>query len=159
MEDLRSPAEEAFAHECRIRDLYAVRLDEFRPQERLLKTESGFIASRVRADMRTIDSLNHLRVWEFKIEASYAGLGQILSYLAQAKLETNFERSVHGVLAAFSFQEEIRTAVSVLHLGIELVELPFKLRLAGGVPVLASYMPVPDIPSLTHLQPAQGESR
>lgn len=159
MEELEGPPEEAFAHECQIRDQYAARLVEFRPHERLLKTESGFTGSRVRADMRTIDRSNQLRVWEFKIKASYDGLGQILTYVAQAEIETKFERSVQGVLAAFSFKGEIRAAVRVHRLGIELVELPPKLRLAGGVPAHASLMSVPDIPSLSDLQPARGESR
>jgi hypothetical protein len=159
LQEFDSSCEEMFAHECRIRDYYAARMGEFRPLERLLKTESGFAGSRVRADMRTVDRTNQLRVWEFKIRASYAGLGQILAYVAQAEMETRFERSVQGVLAAFSFQDEIRTAVRVRHLGIELVELPLKLRLAGRVPAPVSFVPVPDIPSLVHLQPAQGDSQ
>src|SRR3984885_11181270 len=133
MEDLIVPAEESFARECRIRDLYAARLGEFRPHEKLLKTENTIAGSRVRADMRTVDSRNRLLVWEFKLIASYDGLGQILTYLALERVAANFRRDVRGVLAAFSIQPEIRTAVDVLNLGIELVELPAKLRLAGGI--------------------------
>src|SRR5262245_32901157 len=106
MEDSRISMEEMFAHECRIRDLYAARLTEFRPQERLLRTENGFAESRVRADMRTVDCGNVLRIWEFKIAASYDGLGQILTYLALERRATNFVRPVEGVLAAFSIQPE-----------------------------------------------------
>jgi hypothetical protein len=156
MEEVTSLAEERFAHECRVRDLYAARLVEFRPLEKLLKTENTFAGSRVRADMRTVDSGNVLRIWEFKIAASYQGLGQVLAYLAMERLETNFRRVVRGVLAAFSFQSEVRAAVDVLNLGIELVELPVKLRLAGGIPVIAG-SPVPDIPNLAQSLPAQGE--
>jgi RecB family endonuclease NucS len=159
VQDLTSPAEIAFAHECRVRDLYAARLEEFRPQEKLLKTENGFVGSRVRADMRTVDSRNGLRIWEFKIEASYDGLGQILTYLALQRLTSGFRRRVQGVLAAFLIQPEIRTAIDVLNLGIELVELPSKLRLAGGIPAVTSLIPVPDIPTLADLTPTQGDSR
>jgi hypothetical protein len=159
MQDLTSPVEIAFAHECRVRDLYAARLKEFRPQERLLKTENGFAGSRVRADMRTVDIRNELRIWEFKILASYEGLGQILTYLALERLATGFRRNVQGVLAAFSIQPEIRTAVDVLNLGIELVELPAKLSLAGGIPAITNFGPVPDIPTLADLMPTGGNSR
>jgi hypothetical protein len=159
MQDLTSPAEVAFAHECRVRDLYAARLEDFRPRERLLKTENGFVGSRVRADMRTVDSRNELRIWEFKIVASYEGLGQILTYLALERLTTSFQRGVQGVLAAFSIQAEIRTAIDVLNLGIELVELPAKLRLAGGIPAVTNASPVPNIPTLADLTPTQGDSR
>jgi hypothetical protein len=154
VEELIVSAEEAFAHECRIRDLYAARLAEFRPQERLLKTENTFAGSRLRADMRTVDSRNVLRIWEFKIVASYEGLGQVLTYLALERLATNFQREVQGVLAAFSIQTEVRAAVDVLNLGIELVELPAKLRLAGGIPVVAAPTSVADIPNLAQLPPA-----
>jgi RecB family endonuclease NucS len=109
--------------------------------------------------MRTVDSENVLRVWEFKIVASYDGLGQILSYLALERRATDFGRRVEGVLAAFSIQPEIRTAIDVLNLGIELVEVPTKLRLAGDVPAITSYIPVPDIPALTDVTASQGESR
>jgi RecB family endonuclease NucS len=139
--------------------MYAARLAEFRPQERLLKTENGFAESRVRADMRTVDSRNCLYIWEFKIAASYDGLGQILTYVALERQASRFQRSVQGVLAAFSIQSEIRTAIDVLNLGIELVELPLKLRLAGGIPFVASSTPVPNIPVLAGLVPMQGDSR
>jgi hypothetical protein len=108
--------------------------------------------------MRTVDSGNVLRIWEFKIAASYDGLGQILSYLALERLATAFGRRVEGVLAAFSIQPEIRTAIGVLNLGIELVELPAKLRLAGGVPAITNSTPLPDIPTLG-LTASQGESQ
>ncbi|MGW4129851.1 hypothetical protein [Amycolatopsis japonica] len=138
--------------------MYAARLAEFRPQERLLKTEVGFTGSRVRADMQTVDRWNVLRIWEFKIEASYGGLGQILAYLALERQASSFQRDVRGVLAAFSIQPEIRTAVDVLNLGIELVVLPLKLRLAGGIPTMTRFVPVPDIPAFPHhLMPLQGD--
>ena len=159
MEDLTPLAEDAFAHECRIRDIYAARLVEFRPRERLLKTENGFAGTRVRADMRTVDSRNCLYIWEFKIVASYDGLGQIQTYVALERQASRFQRSVQGVLAAFSIQPEIRTAIDVLNLGIELVELPPKLRLAGGIPVVTTFTPVPNIPVLVGLVPTQGGSR
>jgi hypothetical protein len=149
-DDEWSPAEEAFARECKIRDAYALRLREFRPQEWLLKTENTLAGSRVRADMRTVDSANRLRLWEFKVEVSYDGLGQIQTYVAlerraQLARRTQPGQMVRGVLAGFTIQPEIRIAVEMLNLGIELVELPGVLRLAGGVPALPP-TPVPDIP-------------
>jgi hypothetical protein len=157
MEDSIAPLAEVFAHECRIRDLYAARLDEFRPRERLLKTESRPAGSRLRADMRTVDRSDVLRIWEFKIAASYEGLGQILTYVALERLANNFQRDVQGVLAAFTIQPEIRTAIDVLNLGIEVVELPNKLRLAGGIPAITTVPALPQIPNLPGLVPAQGD--
>ncbi|GAA3040762.1 hypothetical protein GCM10010464_00390 [Pseudonocardia yunnanensis] len=145
--------EEGFAHECRIRDLYARRLPEFRPGEMLIKTEHTYAGSRVRADMRTLSSDGVIRIWEFKITASYAGLGQALTYLAVARQREGFERTFRGVLAAFDFQSEVRTAVEVLNLGIELVELPAKFRLAGRVPQINSHASIPTIPHLSDLLP------
>lgn len=150
MEDSESPPEEVFAHECKIRDAYALRLREFRPQEWLLATENKLAGSRVRADMRTVDSANRLRVWEFKVDVSYDGLGQIQAYVAlerraQLARRTQPGQEVRGVLAGFTIQPEIRIAVEMLNLGIELVELPGVLRLAGGVPAMPPTR-VPDIP-------------
>lgn len=143
--------EESYARECLIRDLYADRIAEFRPSERLLKTEYMFPGSAVRADMRTVDTNGLLRVWEFKIFASYEGLGQALTYLALARKAENFAKPVKAVLAAFEFKSEVVTAVEVLNLGIELVVIPSKLRLAGGVPLLDAPKPVPNIPHLPDL--------
>jgi hypothetical protein len=143
--------EDDFARECLIRDRYAERLADFRPRERLLRTENTLAGSRVRADMRTVDNADVLRIWEFKIAASYAGLGQILTYLALERRATDFKRDVRGVLAAFIIQPEIRFAVAVLNLGIELVVLPPTLRLAGAVLTTSGPTPVPDIPNLAQL--------
>lgn len=147
------PADAIFAHECRIRDLYADRLREFRPTEKLLKTEYRFDGSFVRADMRTVDTADAIRVWEFKLVGSYEGLGQILTYIALARLAEDFSRQVKGVFAAFGFQPEVRMAVEVLNLGVELVTIPAKLRLAGGVPAKeAPLSPPPVIPFLPILK-------
>jgi hypothetical protein len=139
-----------FAHESRIRDEYAGRLAELRPAERMLKTEAGFSDSRVRADMRTVDETGLLRVWEFKLAAGYEGLGQALTYLALARKDEGFARPVKAVLAAFEIQAEIITAVEVLNLGVELVVIPPKLRLAGGIPVVTEPPVIPDIPYRPH---------
>ena len=72
---------------------------------------------------------------------------RVLTYLAQAKLELGFERTVVGVIAAFVFPREIRLAVNVNNLGIELVEIPPRLCAAGFVPTGPSGCPViPVIP-------------
>jgi hypothetical protein len=149
--DLPSSDEEPFAHECRIRDLYASRLVEFRPEEVVLNTEYAYASSRIRADMRTVSREGTIRVWEFKIFASYEGLGQALTYLALARKEEGFERRIQAVLAAFDFKPEIRTAVEVLNLGVELVQIPGKLRLAGGVPYARNAITAPVIPHISDL--------
>lgn len=151
MEQLLTAPQEPFAHECRIRNLYADRLAEFRPHEKLLRTEHSYADTRVRADMRTLDHNDVIRVWEFKIVASYEGLGQVLTYLALARKDVNFTRAIRGVLAAFEIQPEIEVANEVLNLGIELVIVPDKLRLAGGVPPLRAPQAVPQIPQLSTL--------
>ncbi|WP_410819110.1 hypothetical protein [Micromonospora sp. 050-3] len=153
MEEILTQGEDRYAHECRIRDLYATRLDEFRPDERLLKTEHSYEDSKVRGDMRTIDRHDVIRIWEFKISAGYEGLGQILTYLALARRDLAFGRRVRGVLAAFDVQPEVDLAIEVLNLGIEVVRLPDKMRLAGGIPRIREPLAVPQIPQLATLLP------
>ncbi|MGV0157132.1 hypothetical protein ACSW29_27715 [Rhodococcus sp. GB-02] len=149
MTDATWLTQETLAHECAIRNEYAKRLADFRPHEKLLKTEWTFANARARADMRTIDRSDVLRIWEFKIVADYSGLGQALTYLALTRLEKKFEVPVKGVLAAFIIRPEIRTANEVLNLGLELVEIPVHLRLAGGIPMSTERAPdLPDIPTV-----------
>ncbi|MGQ4620028.1 hypothetical protein [Nocardia sp. R7R-8] len=133
------------ARECAIRDAYAQRLSEFRPDERLLNTEHTFRGNKIRADMRTVDRSDIVRVWEFKIVADYRGLGQALAYWAQERADSQLQRPVKGVLAAFDFQSEIVNAVENLNLGLELVTIPPKLRAAGFVP---QSVPLPSTPAL-----------
>ncbi len=140
--------EREFARETRIRDLYAERLARYRPNERLLRTESGFSGSRKRADMRTVDSNNLIRVYEFELVAVYEGLGQALVYLAMARRELGLERRVQGVLAAFRFESEVWQTVEILNLGLELLILPPELARAGGVPTGVSKLSLPKFPSL-----------
>jgi hypothetical protein len=142
------PRDEKYAAERAIRDAYAARLREFRPTERLWKTEHTYPPSLLRGDMRTVDELNRIRIWEFKIKLGFDGLGQILTYVALARLELNFARPVLGVLAAFEVPVELLTAIEVLNLGIEVVTLPEQLRHAGLVPATRPSMPIPDIPLL-----------
>jgi len=150
MADVKWLTEETLAHECAIRNEYAQRLAHFRPDEKLLKTEWKFASARARADMRTIDRYDVLRIWEFKIVADYSGLGQALTYLALTRLEKKFEAPVKGVLAAFVISPEIRTANEVLNLGLELVEIPAQLRRAGGIPTSTEHTPgLPSIPTFT----------
>ncbi|MFD6475185.1 hypothetical protein ACFWEH_16985 [Streptomyces anulatus] len=124
---------EWFAHECAIRDSYARRLADFRPQERLIRTELTFPEVGLRADMKTVDTHNVLRVWEFKIQADYNGLGQALTYLAMER-KSSPGRQVRAVLAAFKFADSIVEANEILNLGIEMIKLPPMLRRAGIVP-------------------------
>lgn len=105
-----------YAHECAIRDLYKSKLTELRSGERVLRGEHQIPNSLNRADMLTVDENDLLRIWEFKIDADYSGLGQLLVYLAYKRSSIDFVRPVRGVLAAFSFPEEIRRAVEIMNL-------------------------------------------
>lgn len=129
---------EEFAHECRIRDLHSKHFFELRSDERVITTEHRCGAANVRADLLTVDKSNTLREWEFKIRADYKALGQILTYVALTREEKGFERSVRGVIAAFEFQAEVKRAVEVLNLGIELIQIPVWMAQAGGIPVTTS---------------------
>ncbi|MGK8559544.1 hypothetical protein [Nocardia gipuzkoensis] len=131
------------ARECAIRDAYAQRLSEFRPDERLLETEYTFHGTKIRADMRTVDRDSVVRVWEFKIVAEYRGLGQALSYWGQERIDAQLQRPVKGVLAAFVFRPEIVRAVESLNIGLELVTIPPKLRAAGLVPANSPAIAIP----------------
>ena len=133
MELMEKPEE--FAHECRIRDLYSRYFFEQRSDERVIATEHRCGTANVRADLLTIDKSNTLREWEFKIRAEYKALGQILTYVALTREEKGFQRPVRGVIAAFEFQPEVKRAVEVLNLGIELIEIPAWMAKAGAIPV------------------------
>ena len=75
-EDINPPRGEVYAAERAVRDAYAARLREFRPDERLWKTEHTYPPSLLRGDMRTVDQRNRVRIWEFKIRVGFDGLGQ-----------------------------------------------------------------------------------
>jgi hypothetical protein len=135
-----------YERETRVRDYYAAELDEHRPGELLIARENSYAGTAVRADMRTIDRRNIIRLWEFKIRASYEALGQILVYVAMARRAEGYDRVIRGVIAAFTFQSEIVDTVERLNLGIELVWLPPVLTLAGAVPVCPALTKVPPIP-------------
>lgn len=139
-----------FDPEVKIRDLYAECLSFQRPKERLLGTETTFQNSRFRSDMRTIDSEDIVREWEFKICAGYGALGQILTYVALSRcLASNGKTVIRGVLAAFDFEPEIVLANEQLNLGIEFLSLPRWMRRAGGVPEqLSLSVPLVQIPKL-----------
>lgn len=123
-----------YSNECRVRDAYAQRLSMFRPDERLVKKELRYATAARRVDMRTVDRLGTLREWEFKISADHRTLGQLLIYLSHARRELGF-RPVRGVIAAFSVPDELRTAIEVMSLNIELVTLPSWMRYGGFVPM------------------------
>ena len=146
-----------YAHECKIRDAYSKDLNTLRPKERLLKNATRFAHTRLIADMSTTDESGTLRVWEFKIFASYESLGQALVYLAQKRLDHVIRhaeqvtqgkiRDIRAVLAAFEFQPEVEIATAILNLGVELVRIPKKYRAAGEVPRGIGRTDTPNIPS------------
>ncbi len=122
---------EDFARECKIRDCFRDNLNELRPNERLVATEPTYRRTKVRADLRTVDHLGVLREWEFKLHACYSALGQVLTYVSHARVEKNFERNIRGVIAAFSFREDLEQTVRVMNLGIELVTIPAWMAKGG----------------------------
>ena len=146
-----------FANECRIRDVYAKTLSTIRPAEKVVTTATRFKYSPLIADMLTTDTNNVLRVWEFKIIATYESLGQVLVYLAHKRLDSildNAAQAKHGsfkniraVLAAFEFRPEVEVANAVLNLGIELVVIPKKYAGAGYVPSGTPQATTPRLPT------------
>lgn len=140
----REASTDSYAHECKIRDAYSRDLAKLRPKERLLKTATRFEHTSLIADMSTTDETGTVRVWEFKIIASYDSLGQVLVYLAQKRLDYLVQnasditqgklKDIRGVLAAFEFRPEVEIAVAILNLGVELVRIPRKYMAAGDVP-------------------------
>jgi len=126
--------EDATPGECQVRDYYAASLASVRPREVVVRREQRYNGSRLRADLRTVDEVDVLREWEFKLRADYRALGQILQYVALARRAENF-RAIRGVIAAFEFSEELVLANEILNLNLELVHIPQWMRLAGGVRV------------------------
>jgi len=126
--------EDNLANECRIRDYYAVNLGIFRPEQKLARCEQRYSNSSLRADMRTVNPQNTILEWEFKINADYKALGQILQYVALAR-ENEKSRVIRGVIAAFTFTPELRLANERMNLNLELVLLPTWLRGAGAPPL------------------------
>ncbi|WHT20177.1 hypothetical protein N8J89_03640 [Crossiella sp. CA-258035] len=135
--------------EGRIRDYYAATLDQHRRGELLVARENSFDGTAVRADMRTIDRHNVIRLWEFKIRASYDALGQIIVYVSMARRAEGYNRQIRGVIAAFEFQSEIVDAIERMNLGIELVSLPPVLAFAGNVPDGIEKITIPEIPDMS----------
>ncbi|WP_107676140.1 hypothetical protein [Agrobacterium sp. LAD9] len=135
------------AKEREVRDYYAQHLGRARPHEHLAKKEQGYVLSRLRADMRTIDLHDTIREWEFKLHADYRAIGQILTYVALARKELGF-RAVRGVVAAFSFADEVSLANEVMNLNLELVTLPDWMRGAGNVTGRTTKFMLPKIPNI-----------
>jgi hypothetical protein len=124
-----------FAHETHIRNAFLEELASYRPNEKVIGRELTYEQPGARVDLRTVDSHQTIREWEFKIKADYSALGQILVYVALARAEYSNQRIIRGVLAAFAFPERIRYTVEALNLGIELYVIPPALRSAGNIPI------------------------
>lgn len=136
-----------FAHECHIRNAYAKNMCSHRPHERVISRETRYAATALRADLRTVDQRGTLREWEFKIAADHIALGQLLTYVAHARVELGF-RPVRGVIASFSFTDELQRTIEVMNLNIELVTLPQWMVGGGLAPVRKPAWSVPFIPKL-----------
>jgi hypothetical protein len=139
---------EDFAYECHIRDFYAANLKRYKQGHLVSQREVTYKTSRIRADLRTVDEHDVIYEWEFKIQADYSSIGQIMAYTARAKVEFNFKRTVRSIIAAFDFPDDIRMAIEVNNLGIEMIRLPESIRNAGHVPSLAIKPAVIEIPNL-----------
>lgn len=138
-----------YSHECKIRNAFAQDFRNQRPLEKVLSRETRYIATALRADLRSIDQKGLLREWEFKIDADHYVLGQILTYVAHARRQMSF-RPVRGVIAAFSFTDDLRMAIEVMNLNIELVTVPLWMSSAGRVPISGGKaLKIPSIPRLT----------
>lgn len=85
--------------ECKIRNAFAEGIrngKERRGSERLIGTEVTHQCGNLRADMRTVDESDIIREWEFKIVADYSAIGQILTYVAQLKKNTDSKGLLKG---------------------------------------------------------------
>jgi hypothetical protein len=145
-----NPPEVEYARETKVRDAYSEGLAEERPGERLLSTEHRYVTEdgrALRGDMKTLDSDDVIRIWEFKICADYSALGQVLVYVALARKNLGFQKVVRGVIAAFEFPPEVAEAIEMLNLNIEKVALPAKYQLAGEVPLGGMRVPPPVLPA------------
>jgi len=151
---MESTSPSAFAHECKIRDFYSSQLANYRPNELVVQREATFEGFLLRADLRTVDTKNVLREWEFKIRADYSSLGQILTYSALIRQQTNFTRDVQGVIAAFDIPEHLVKAIRINNLNIELVVLPQWMARAGGVPLSPTAPNPVTVPHIPHLSDA-----
>jgi hypothetical protein len=139
-------SETIYAKERLIRDCYANDLQRYRPSEFEVTREAiPGVLSRKRADLVTVDRDRRLRVWEFKLRAAAASLGQVLVYLALCRRHYDAERVVRPVLAAAEFDPDLTYAVEALNLGVELVPLPAAVLNAGKVPFAT---PDPSVPAL-----------
>ncbi|MGD6893745.1 hypothetical protein [Bacillus infantis] len=117
--------------ECLIRDTYALNIEQEKPDQIIIGREARYQTSNLRVDLQTVDKNNLYREWEFKLYADYKALGQILVYVSEAKMESNFEKNIIGVIAAFKFQPELITTIRMMNLAIELVEIPQWMAMAG----------------------------
>ena len=132
VKDLRDSS--IVAPECQIRNYYARNLNNVRPMEKLIGTELVHKPLSIRADMRTVDEQELIREWEFKIEADYKAIGQIMVYIASLKIKYNFKRPIRGVIAAVKIPDLIRRTITINSLEIELVQIPSWLC-NGGKPI------------------------
>jgi hypothetical protein len=151
MEQVSTPN---FAHECKIRDFYTGQFNEARPHEIIVKREATFDNWPLRADLRTVDRYQVLREWEFKICADYSSLGQILTYTALMREQTNFEQVVRGVIAAFEIPPYLAKAILINNLSVELVTLPKWMAQAGNIPLINQELPIVDVPFIPRITDA-----
>ncbi len=118
-----------------MRNAYADELQRYRPLELEVSRERlPGTADCKRADLFTVDRHGLLRVWEFKVRATGASLGQLLVYLALCRRHYNGKRVVRPVLAAAEFDPDVTFAIEALNLGIEVVVLPPAVLNAGRIP-------------------------
>lgn len=115
--------EELGIAERQLRDKFAARLSDFRPNEKLLGCEITYRCG-LRSDMETIDKDNTVRIWEFKLNADYSAIGQLIVYMAMKRNENKGKKKIVGVLAAVEIPKFIEEAIYSSGLNIEVVSIP-----------------------------------
>ena len=122
--------------ETEVRNIFASHFNDLRGGgEKLIGYENKCGDSFLRSDLRSILPDGTILEWEFKLEADYSALGQVLVYMSKVKSEYNFNRKVRGVIAALCIPEKIIEAVYKNGLDIELVTIPkWVLIETGAIP-------------------------
>jgi RecB family endonuclease NucS len=127
-----------------MRDAYADELDRYRPHEVEVSRERlPGATDQKRADLFTVDRHGLLRIWEFKVRATAASVGQLLVYLALCRRHYAGKRVVRPVLAAAEFDPDVTFAIEALNLGVEVVVLPPAVLNAGRIPFSRPSEPIP----------------
>ena len=130
--DAKVTKEKEYALETKIRDEFFNNFNAFvKDTKETVNTKETKIGNR-RIDLISLKSDGEIRIWEFKKKADNSTIGQTLNYIALKRKQTSFKRKVSGVIAAFEFDDDLKTTVNIMSLPITLFELPDYLKKAGA---------------------------